>query len=221
MSFVETGQNNIYNKGYFSQSIFPSYDFKKNSLDAGVLWTFGGQREKNFAGYSLKATHGFTLLKQSFAISGFYLWEPFSTELREINWGVILTCDLPHFQLALGNNYRTYRFGKAYIPSNEVMSGKYRIVEPGNLIYLFQYLLNKKEEPWNLTISLTNNDYFIIEQETNPIVIVKGVYRINENIGSFLDLGYKSAGLLNLKVNHFGYFFRLGIKWNIKNRQDI
>jgi len=220
-SFIEAGQNNIFNKGYFSYSIFPSYDLKNDSFDAGILLSFGGDRETNFGGYSLGYMREFSLLKQSFAVSAFYLWAPFSTELRETNFCLTLNYKLPHFRFTLGNNYRTYRFSKAYIRSDENPSGNYRIIEPGNFIYSFQYCLNREEKLWNLMLSVTNSDLFIIEQETNPILLLKGTYQFKENLSSFIDIGYKSSGLLCIKVDYFGYLIRLGIKWDILKRQDI
>jgi len=220
-SFVEAGQNTIFNRGYFCYSIFPSYDLKDDSFDAGILFSFGGERENNFGGYSLGYTREFSLLNQAFAVSGFYLWVPFSNELRETNLCLTLNYNLPHFRFTLGNNYRTYRFSKAYIRSDDNPSGNYRIIEPGNLIYTFQYRVNREEKPWNLLFSVTNNDYFMIEQETNPMVLMKGTYQFKENLSSFIDIGYKSAGLLCIKVDYFGYLFRLGMKWDILKRQDI
>jgi len=215
MGFVEAGQNNIYDQGYFNFSISPSYALGNDFFVAGILFSAGSQRENNFGGYSLGYTRNFSIHKQSFALSGFYLWVPFSNELRETNWGITLNYKLPHFRFALGNNYRTFRFSRAYIRSDESTSGKYRIIEPGNLIYTFQYLVRKEAEKWNLMVSVTNNDYFMFEQETNPMVIMKGTYQFNENLSSFIDIGYKTAGLLCIKVDYFGYFLRFGIKWDI------
>jgi hypothetical protein len=221
MSFVETGQNNVYDDGYFNFSIFPSYDLGNDSFAAGILFSAGGQRENNFGGYTIGYTRKFSIHKQAFAVSGFYLWVPFSNELRETNWGITLNYKLPHFHFTIGNNYRTFRFSKAYIRSDESTSGKYRIIEPGNLIYTFQYLVRKEEEQWNVMVSVTNNDYFMFEQETNPMVILKGKYRFNENLSSFIDIGYKTAGLLVIKVDYFGYLLRFGIKWDILKGSDI
>ncbi|MGB8491274.1 MAG: hypothetical protein WCE64_09460 [Bacteroidales bacterium] len=220
-SFAEAGHNNIFDRGYFSYAILPSYDIKDDSFDAGLLFSFGGDRETNFGGYSLRYTRRFSLLRQSFAVSGAYLWVPFSTDLRETNWSIVLNYTLPHFRFALGNNYRTYRFRRSFMLSDESATGNYRIIEPGNLMYVFQYRLNNEEKLWNLMFSATNNDYFIIEQEINPMIILKGTYRFKENLTSFIDIGYKSAGFLCIKVDYFGYFLRLGMKWDISKKQDI
>jgi hypothetical protein len=221
MSFVETGQNNIYDQGYLNFSIFPSYTLGNDSFGAGILFSAGGERENNFGGYSLDYTRKFSIREQSFAVSGFYLWVPFSNELRETNWGITLNYKLPHFRFTLGNNYRTFRFSRAYIKSDESTSGKYRIIEPGNLIYTFQYLVRKEEEKWNLSVSVTNTDYFMFEQETNPMLLLKGTYKLKENLSSFMDIGYKTSGLLCIKVNYFGYFLRFGMKWDILKGEDI
>jgi hypothetical protein len=215
MSFVEAGDNNIYSKGYFSHSIFASYDLNNDRFNTGIIYSFGGERENIFGGYSLWYTRKFSIRQQSFAVSGFYLWVPFSNELRETNWGLTLNYKLPHFRFTLGNNYRTYRFSKAYIKSDQSTSGSYRIIEPGNLMYTFQYLVKKEEAEWNVMLSVTNNDYFMIEQETNPMILLQGEYQFNETLTSFIDIGYKSSGLLCIKVEPFGYFFRIGIKWDI------
>ena len=215
LSFAETGQNNIYNGGYFSCSLSPGCEFGKNNVEGGMLFSFGGEREKNLAAFSLLGEHRFIFLQQSFNITGLYLWKPFSSELRETNWGIVLNLELSHFRFSLGNNYRTYRFSREYIRLNEDIADNSRIVEPLNLIYTFQYNLKKREEKWNLMFSVTNCDYFIIEQETNPMVIFKGCYQINDNIQSFIDIGYKGVGFFNIKVDRFGYFLRLGMKWNI------
>ena len=220
-SFAEAGHNNVFDRGYFSYSILPSYDLKDDSFDAGFLFSFGGDRESNFGGYSLRYIRRFSLLRQSFAVSGSYLWIPFSTDLRETNWCIVLNYTLPHFRFALGNNYRTYRFRRSFMLSDEDATGNYRIIEPGNFMYSFQYRLNKEEKPWNLMFSVTNNDYFVIEQETNPLIILNGTYRFKENLTSFMDIGYKSAGLLCIKVDYFGYFLRLGMKWDITGKKNI
>ena len=217
LSFAEAGQNNIYNRGYFSCSFSPGFESGKNFVEGGMLFSFGGEREKNLAACSVMGGHRFIFLKQSFNITGLYLWKPFSTELRETNWGIVLNLELPHFRFSLGNNYRTYRFSREYIRLNEDIDNS-RIVEPWNLIYTFQYNLKKKEEKWNLMFSLTNSDYFIIEQETNPMVIFKGYYQIKDNIQSFIDIGYRRVGFFNIKVDRFGYFFRIGMIWKIRKR---
>jgi len=221
MSYIEAGQNNIFSRGYFSHSILSSYDLNHDSFNAGMIYSFGGDRENYFGGYSLGYTRSFSVFKQSFAATGYYLWVPFSHELRQTNWCLALNYNLPHFRFTLGNNYRTYRFSKAFIRSDANPSGDYRIIEPGNFIYSFQYRIKREDNIWNLMFSLTNNDYFMIEQETNPMILMKGTYKFMDNLTSFMDAGYKSAGLLCIKVDYFGYFFRLGLKWDIKKRQVI
>ncbi len=220
-SFAEAGQNNTFSRGYFTYSVLPSYELNDDIFNGGILFSFGGDRETNFGGYSLMYTRKFSFLKQSFAVSGLYLWVPFSAELRETNLCIILNYSLPHFQFTLGNNYRTYRFSKTFIQSDKNASGDYRITEPGNFLYTIQYRVNRKEKLWNLMFSVTNNDYFIIEQETNPLVLLKGAYQFRGNLTSFMDFGYKGAGLLCIKTVYFGYYLRLGMKWDISIRRAI
>jgi hypothetical protein len=69
---------------------------------------------------------------------------------------------------------------------------------------------------WNIGFSFTNIDYFIINQETNPVINLQGKYDVSKSLTLFLESWYKSSGAFNLSVNSFGFFFRTGVLWKIK-----
>ncbi len=215
-SYLETGKNAVYNQSYFSFAILPSCEYRDVMLKSGFAWTYAGQKENRFEGYYLKATkHIYSIKRHSFDLTGLYLWKPFSSELREINWGLMINYTYRHFQFLLGNNHRTYRYSNKSRNLYELSRETSRITEPWNLIYELQYTINESEKPWNLVFSLSNIDYFLINQETNPVYHLKADYFIADNIDLFLEIWYKSAGMFNMKVNHFGYSFRLGAQWKI------
>jgi len=68
----------------------------------------------------------------------------------------------------------------------------------------------------NLELRITNFDTFTILQETNPMILAKLSYKINSKLQFYTDLCYMQAGLLNMRVNYFGYYLRGGVLWQIK-----
>ncbi|HBE41528.1 MAG TPA: hypothetical protein DDW27_10055, partial [Bacteroidales bacterium] len=83
------------------------------------------------------------------------------------------------------------------------------------VLYSFSYYLNPNDDNWNIGLSVTNIDNFSINQETNPLLFLRGVYDPFSRLGLFTEFCYKPAGICNLAVNHFGFFLRTGIKWNV------
>ena len=215
-SYMEAGKNAVYNNSYFGYSVIPSCELWNVKLESGFSWTFASQKENRFEGYFIKTTKDiYTFKKNSFGLAGLYMWKPFSFELREVNWGLMISYSYSHFQFLLGNNHRTYRYSYKSRNLNEFSKESSKITEPWNLIYEARYALNSNEKPWNLAMALTNIDYFLINQETNLMYHLQATYTVNKSVNMFLDIWYKSAGMFNMKVNHFGYLFRFGVQWEI------
>lgn len=144
-----------------------------------------------------------------------YLWTAFSPDLREINWIMFTKSSLKHWELALGINRRIYRLSRK-AGKNENTSGyESPIIEEWNLMYSVGFLLKPVENRWNLKLTVTDYDRFLIEQETNPMVSLRFDYKLSEPLSLYSELWYKSAGLLNIKVNYFGTSFRIGALWEL------
>jgi hypothetical protein len=148
-------------------------------------------------------------------LQGFFLFNPFSDILRETNWGILLKSRLKHFDLALGTDFRTYAYSKKAINDYGIEKNAAKIHEPFNLIYSFSYYLKPTEDKWNIGLSVTNIDYFIINQETNPTLSLRGLYKLKSPLSLFAQAWYEPAGVLNLNINYFGFFIRTGIIWDI------
>jgi hypothetical protein len=71
--------------------------------------------------------------------------------------------------------------------------------------------------PWNIYLNLSNFERFIIEQEINPMLNLGFTWQKEQNAPKlFADIWYQTAGFNNIRVNYFGWFFRTGVKWEIK-----
>ncbi|MCD6597395.1 MAG: hypothetical protein J7L04_06895, partial [Bacteroidales bacterium] len=120
-----------------------------------------------------------------------------------------------HFIIRIGTNFKTYALNKKAISNYEIDTDT-KIKENWNLMYSFSYYLKSFDNLWNVGISITNFDYFIINQETNPVFNLNAWYKPGTPLKLFIETWYKSSGAFNLSVNYFGFFVRTGIIWNIQ-----
>jgi hypothetical protein len=82
-------------------------------------------------------------------------------------------------------------------------------------MYSFSYSIKPTTHKWNAGITVTNFDHFMINQETNPYVNLKGFFKICSPVRIFAEAWYKTAGALNMSSNYFGFLLRGGIVWNL------
>ncbi|MPN43310.1 hypothetical protein SDC9_190869 [bioreactor metagenome] len=81
-------------------------------------------------------------------------------------------------------------------------------------MYKFTYFAPFSEKI-HFRASITNYDTFIIQQETNPMIIIKLDYQLSQSTKLNLGVGYLQSGLMNIRVNYFGYFIRGGVQWEL------
>ncbi len=215
-SYGDIGVNNVSDGAYAMLAGLPEYKLNQYKARAGFLLTFSSRTENVFSGYFVTASGIVMPGKFPLEIGGFYLWNAFSDQLRETNWGVLLGHSIEHWQFNLGSNFRTYKFSKKAIEENGFPEdADTKIREPWNFMYAVTYFIKPNEHKWNLGATICNFDHFLIEQETNPAINIKFLYQTDPKTTLFAEAWYKQAGLFNMRVNSFGFFFRAGILWDI------
>jgi hypothetical protein len=120
-----------------------------------------------------------------------------------------------HFGISAGLNSRNYRFSKAAIEKYQISDNTATNVrEPVNLMYKLSFYqrINKK---LNMELKVSNFDTYIIQQSTNPMAMTKLSYKVNSKLRIYNDIGLMQAGMLNIKINYFGFYCRGGMEWNI------
>jgi len=76
--------------------------------------------------------------------------------------------------------------------------------------------LKDRDANWNVGIGITNRDYFVINQASNPMFYLDGKYIIQSRLTLFAEMWLLNAGVMNISANNYGSFLRTGILWNIK-----
>lgn len=135
-----------------------------------------------------------------------------SNKFQDFNAVLAFLYDYDFFHLALGGYFQF--FTGFNIPSH---SRSY-IYEPG-IVYDLEARIFKKEHIWNLGLQITNMRRFLIERMYSPNFIFKGNYRFggygSDNLNLMLEAGFQPAGLMHIVVNHYSFYFNIGLSWVI------
>jgi hypothetical protein len=213
--YVDLGTTNVSDDLYMKMAGSGSYRFGKNRVEAGFQLDLITYNSNVFSGLNLNAAREFRIKNFPFELRGFYILTPFSGLSRETNWGFLLDFQPEHFEIKAGTSFRTIASRKKAVDEYNA-DQNHKIRENWNIIYSFSYFLKRSDSEWNIGLSITNIDHYIINQETNPNFNLNGYYQINAPLKVFAEAWYKSAGAFNLSVNYFGFFFRTGIIWDIR-----
>ncbi|MEA4935741.1 MAG: hypothetical protein VB102_03760 [Paludibacter sp.] len=210
--YVETGENYV-SSGMYTD-ITGNISAKINRWELGITsgLTFSEARQDRFNALSIDLSRSFKLKELSFDGKLFYQWRPFSERLHEQNAGLLIAYKKNWFGLEMGLNTRIYYLTDRVISLNNYQQTT--IWEPLNLMYKFTYFAPFSEKI-HFRASITNYDTFIIQQETNPMIIIKLDYQLSQSTKLNLGVGYLQSGLMNIRVNYFGYFIRGGVQWEL------
>jgi len=217
-SYIDAGENNVSDGLYVKTSVLGAYQFASTKIEAGSQFDLKSASSNFYTGTNLKVSQEFMIKGFQFEIQGLLLYNTFSDLIHESDLGIQVNIERRHFTYKLGTEFRTYHitqeaFEKYYIESNK------KLHENWNLMYLVGYNLNPIDDIWNIGISITNIDHFIINQETNPMIYLQGKYKVSLPLTLFAESWYKSAGALNISANYFGFFFRAGVLWELDLRK--
>ncbi|MEA1886053.1 MAG: hypothetical protein U9N72_02440 [Bacteroidota bacterium] len=211
---LDAGKNNVSEGLFIRTAALGEYSFGKNRLRGGVQLDLEGAGTNFLTGASINLAREFSIREFPFEIQALYSHNRFSELLYEYNLGVLCNVNLHHFDLKLGTHFRTYGVTRTAADEYNIDSNK-KIHENWNLMYLVAYHLKPDDNQWDISLSITNIDFFIIEQETNPVIYLRGEYKVSAPVKLFAESWYKTAGSFNLSVNYFGFFFRMGLIWDI------
>lgn len=216
IAFTDVGTKNVTHGLFIKSSAIGSYKFGRNLIESGLLMNVRSNNQRLFPGIRILASREALNRKKPVELQGFLLQNTSSDILTETNYGALFHIKRKYYDFALGTNFRTYAFTRRAIDTYEIQNNAVRFTEPWNLMYALSLYLKQMNSYWNIGLSLTNFDYFLIYQETNPEINLKILYQLNDRLSLLAEGWYETSGLLNRYANFFGIFARTGIKWTIK-----
>lgn len=216
-SHLDLGESNISNGLYISNSTFFDYQYKNTTGKVGVQFNVLDQSffPSFFTGFHASFTQKIKIKKLDFTLQALYFSHFFSNLIHEHNYAIVEGLELKHFSHKLGVHFRNLRFTQAGVDQFGIIESR-SIYELFNLVYLLKYNFKPKDHLWNIGITLTNMDHFVLNQASNPMLVLDGKYKIKEKISLYLETWIQRAGVMNISANHYGLFIRTGVLWDIK-----
>jgi len=197
-AYLDAGKINTYDGAVVKTALLADYQIGKVSMATGGQFDLAGTSPNVFTGFYFQGAYEFAIKKFPLDVQGLFLLNPYSDIIHE--WNI---------------NFRKYYItGKAQ-DEYEIEENN-SVFEKWNLMYLLGYMLKPRDHHWNVGVTVTNVDYFLINQETNPMINLRGSCAISDPFSIYLETWYKSAGTFNISANTFGYFFRTGVIWKLK-----
>ena len=213
--YMDVAKNILNEKAVFRCGSVSTLGFRDLFLQAGIAGSYPDHNSLRIKGWFINLGSNFRIKKVPFECMAFYRVNPFSKIIHETNWGIILGYNSKHFCIRLGNNYRIYKIQKNALEYKMQDGADTRIIEPRNIMYSITWSIKPVGHKWNLSLTLTNFDHFLVQQETNPMSALEFSHRINEKLRIYTEVWYQNAGMLNLQVNYFGFNVRTGLTWQI------
>lgn len=213
--YGEAGQTVVSDGLTAKTAVMADGRFGDYSFSTGLQFDLISNSNRAFSGYFATASWEFMIRSFPIEIRGFYIFAPYSQLLKETNWGLVAGVRGKHITFRLGTDFRTYAYTRKAARTYELGSDN-KIHENWNPAYSLRGFIMPIDHYWNIGFEITNIDHFTVSQDTNPLFNLRMTYGTRTAITCFLEGWYKSSGALNLKVNHFGYFFRTGITWTVR-----
>jgi hypothetical protein len=213
-AYFELGQNTVSEGLFLKTALIPTCEFGKYSVQSGYRFDIISNNESILSGFDFTASRSFKPADFPLDIQGLFILTRYSDVLYETNWGVLLKTRYKHFKISAGTSFRTLALNKSVIEDlgNPETT---KIHENWNMIYHFIYYIKPLDNNWNINFSITNLDYFNINQETNPVFKIGALYDVSQPVTLFIDAGFESSGVFNAHPDYFGFYIKTGIIWNI------
>lgn len=215
-ALLDVGNNTVSDGAYLRPTVMAAYRFNKFSVGAGLQWTFSSAERKVLSGGFISGSSDFKVREIPLSADLFVRRNPYSDVVKETLFGAVLKHERSRLDIHFGYHMRRYRLNEKEVEPGDPLSGSaLSIWEYRNFMYSGTLRLKEGDAPWNLSVSVTNFDYFLIQQESNPMVNLAGYFRISDAVKLHSSLWYQSAGMLNIHANHYGFYFRTGVVWQV------
>lgn len=214
-AFSDVGHSNISEGIYLKTSANINYKYRNFALQTGFSNDIISNNTSLFSGFKLNVSHFFKIRQKEYSAKLFFISTTLSDFVNEKNYGLVFSAEKERFNLKIGTGFKRIGYTQHAIETVGLLSNE-NVYEIFNPLYSVSYNVNKPTKTWNVGIGLTNMDYFVVNQATNPMTTIFGHYTLSESVRLTAQIWYKTAGAFNLHVNYFGLFFRPGIIWKLK-----
>lgn len=173
--------------------------------------TFSATRSNRLDGIRIHGQRKLPLREHGSRLNVFYQWTPFSSRIQEQHIGGYFNYPIRKWDLSLGFNSQIISLRPGYRAKKA--EPQKRLWEAFNLLYRAEFTQPINQQA-NLKLALTNYDHLLLNQESNPFLLVGGDYQIGKQSKLYFDIAYLEAGLFNIRVNYYGVYAKLGYQYS-------
>lgn len=215
-SFLESGQNQVSESTRFKNGILISFTDNYCDLSFGLESNLVSSKANFINAYSFSATTSTFVKSFPIDLQIQFLNNRYTEYLHVTNFGLnVSTQKYKYWYFNLGTSFKKYYYTNRALKKFNINETHKGLQENFGLLYKVSGFVKPQSHAWNICFSVTNFDYFLINQPTNPMLNIKGMYMVNKNLQCYLEAWHKQAGVLNIQANYFGYLIRGGAKWTL------
>ncbi len=144
-------------------------------------------------------------------MGAFHLWKPFTERMGEHFTGVLFNMNRNRIDYDLGL-FQRYLYIRQSLNTTGNYDQRFHS-EQLSFMYRIMYKLIQKNNI-QLKMGIGSFDTFTIQHETNPMFLTEMLYHLSERFSLRLNAVYLQSGLMNIRVNYYGYQIRGGLLWN-------
>jgi hypothetical protein len=218
-TFATVGTNPVDNPVFSNVGIYTQTYYKRFYFTYAFDLNLTQREVRPFQAIYSSLVYQWQIKENALLLEVNLLYKPSTELVREFNWGVMAKYNTKKWEFDLGTNFKRFNLNKDF--SEELSDNSIDVLKerPGMTYCIKYFLLDRSDDSknYNVNFMLTNFDWFIIEQETNPFVGAGFYYDFNDtDLSVFSHLFYQAAGFNNIRVNYFGLYFRAGLTWEIE-----
>ena len=215
-AFFDMGKNNVSNGFYLKNGIGGSLMVHSYKVSAYTQLSYISNNPRFLSAIHASVFKELLINEYPVETDIYFILNRFSENLYSSDWGMWVSKNFGrHYYLSLGANFKTYAVNSSARKEYNFDKSDAKIHEDFTLIFRTGFSLKPEDNYWNAAFYITNMDFFLINQSTNPMFLLNAEYSATPKLKVFVDAWYKTAGLFNISTDKFGYFFRTGIVWEI------
>lgn len=215
--YFDIGETAVSQGPYLRLAPQLGYKLDSTTFEVGALFDIVGNRKNVFTGIQVNIKQCVPIKKFTLNLQGFFKFNTASKTIHETNLGFLIGTYSKHFEINLGLGFRTYHITQEAKKLYGIYSNL-DLNESWNILYDLKYYVKPRQHKWNVGLAVTNMDYFLMNQETNPYAYLFGKYSITNQLSMRQEFWLKSAGFLNVRVGYFGYVLRTMLIWEFKKK---
>lgn len=212
--YEEVGKNNASEGDYLKAATFISFKYKKTKIEGGIQADIISNNSNLISGYHLNASRSFFLKPIDIRFQPFWMYTPYGELVFHRDMGLLSIFSWNNWSLSIGIDFKNFGYSSYAVKEYNLEKDHWYKFDNWNLMYKVQCLLLPNTSKFNMCLTLTDFERFLINDSSNPEILLSGKYTI-PHWTLFAESSYRAAGFFNLTPTLYGFLVRTGVTFNL------